>query len=68
MAYYQFAETDANGTTPGTDPAPEWEHKGLLLPAGTTIESLDFLGRANNTEITDFEISVMVRTPDDVSR
>lgn len=58
-AYYQFSESGAVGA----EPVVEWEHKGVLLPEWTHIESLDFLARADSIEVTDFEIRVVARYP-----
>ena len=54
-----FAES--GGT--GADPLVEWEHLGHILPAGTDLKQIYFDARANNSSVTDFEISVQLRKP-----
>lgn len=63
-AYYQFNES--GGT--GLDPITEWEHMGFFIPKGKTVKKLHFTCRANNTEVTDFEIHAVLRRPDPITR
>lgn len=62
--YYQFAESAGTGV----DPIIEWEHKGILLPAGTRLGKMMFVGNSTTLEVTDLEIMVVFRQPDNISR
>jgi len=63
-AYYQWAE----GAGTGANPIVEFEHMGTFLPKNTELQKLYILARANNSQVTDFEISVQVRTPNPLTR
>lgn len=51
----------------GTDPNVEWEHLGTLLPSGIFVNNLHFIARSNNTQVTDFEISIIEKKPIDIN-
>ncbi len=60
VQYYQFAEVAGTGA----EPIYEWEHKGMLIPAGYNLEKLDIVGRLNAVDgITDLEYRVVIRHP-----
>ena len=64
-----FNAQDANenaGT--GVDPVIEWEHMGMFIPAGYTINNLHIVGKSNNNEITEMEIYAIIRQPDPITR
>jgi hypothetical protein len=63
-SYYQFAESGGSGV----DPIIEWEHQGLLLEAGCTINKLLFSGMSNSAELLDLEIVAVLKKPNPITR
>lgn len=63
-SYYQFNESGAVGVTP----VMEWEHMGIFVPAGRTIEKFHFTGKTNNSQVTDLEFYCVLRYPDPITR
>lgn len=47
----------------GTYPNIEWEHLGYYLPKATKIHRINFLGKANSSEVTDLELFFFARLP-----
>lgn len=62
--YYQHAEYAGTGTLPTL----EWEHMGIYLPAGRKLGNITMAGRANNSEVTDIEMYMVLRYPDSPTR
>jgi len=64
FAYYQFAEWAGTGSTP----ILEWEHMGVFLEAGQRLGKLRIAGRTNNTSVTDVQMYIVLRYPDNPLR
>ena len=62
--YYQFNENCGTGLTP----LIEWEHKGIIIPAGRKIKALHFAGDSNNSQITDLELYAVIRKPNPITK
>lgn len=62
VGYFQFQESAGSST----NPTAEWEHFGTFIPSGRTVKKLHLIGRASNVEVTDLEIHIILRRPNDI--
>jgi len=60
-AYVLFLEQAGTGS----EPIYEWEHMGEYYPAGSQIKSFTLTGRCNNSQLTDLEIRLVAKYPND---
>lgn len=58
-SYFQFNEQAGKNQ----DPVVEWEHMGIVVPKGKTVRKLNFACRANATDVTDVELSIIAKRP-----
>ena len=56
---FQFSEQAGSGA----DPLVEWENLGHFMKSGETIKDVSFSGVANNNEITDLRIAIVLSRP-----
>lgn len=63
-SYFQGQESGGAGA----DPLVEWEHMGTVIPKGKILKKMHLIARANSTQVTDFEISIMMRVPNPITR
>jgi len=59
-----YGEQSGNGATP----IFEWEHIGVFVKAGSTVRTLEMVGRGNNTQIADVDLYLAFQTPDAQTR
>lgn len=64
FAYYQFSEYAGTGSTP----LLEWEHMGVFLEAGQRLGKFRIAGRTNSTTVSDVQMFIVLRYPDNPSR
>lgn len=62
------AQDAAENAGTNTNPLAEWEHLGMVIPAGYTIKNLHMALKCNNAEVTDVEICALLRHPDPITR
>ena len=62
--YYQMTESGGTGSVP----IAEWEHLGTVIPAGRKMHKLHFVCRANNPQVTDLDMRIIMRTPSPITR
>lgn len=62
--YYQYAENAGTGSMP----IDEWEHNGIIIPAGYKLKNFYLLGRTNSTQYTDLRICIKEILPNPLSR
>ena len=60
-SYYQFFESAGLSS----EPIYEWEHHGTFYKAGTTIKDFTLTGRASSDQVTDIEIRLVAKYPND---
>lgn len=58
-AIYQYNERCGTGATP----TAEWEHMGIIIPAGVTVDALNIAGRQTADVITDLDLYAIFRSP-----
>jgi len=61
--YGSSTENYAEPCGTGVDPIVEWEHGGMIMLAGESVENLQMIARVNNNEVTDMEIRVIIKYP-----
>lgn len=62
--HYSHAESANDNTVPEV----EWEHIGLLIPAGRKLGRLHIAGRSNSSSVSDLEIYACLKEPNPTSR
>jgi len=62
--YYNHAESADDNAVP----AVEWEHIGLLIPAGRKLGRLHITGRSNSSSVPDLEVYACLKEPNPASR
>lgn len=64
--YNQPSQQESAGR--GSTPDIEWEHMGILVPAGRRLGTFFIAGRSNNLDVEDIDLYIGVKFPDPVSR
>lgn len=58
-----FQESGGGGNNANSNPTTEWEHLGYVFNQGTILKSLTWIGRVNNSQITDIKIRPILVYP-----
>lgn len=61
-----FQRAESGGT--GTNPIIEWEHMGIVIPAGYRIVRFCGIGRVNNNSVTGVQLRCILKKPNPITR